>query len=300
MVTGGAGFFGSWLVEHLLATGTEVTVVDRQAGAMTPSPGLRVIEATADDATFDTLLAQPLDVVFHLAGPALVPLSLADPWANLEESARPTLALLNAAVRAAAPPTVVLASSAAVYGDPEVLPITEEHRLRPKSPYGVAKLACEQYLRLYHDLYGLPTISVRPFSLYGPRQRKLVIYDLLRRLQAGEDPLVIAGHQDVMRDFVFVGDAARGIAQVARAGRAEGEAYNLCSGTGTALGTLVDLLQQAGGTSADTEFTGSVRAGDPMRWTGDPAGAAALGVRCDTPLLDGLALTAEWCRTDGG
>jgi UDP-glucose 4-epimerase len=135
---------------------------------------------------------------------------------------------------------------------------------------------------------------VRPFSIYGPRQRKLVVYDLLTRLHGGERPLRMLGSPEVSRDFVFVEDAARGLVALARSAHGTGEAYNLASGRSTSLGELATTLGEIAGVEADVEFTGQVRAGDPLHWTGDPQRARALGVRCDTPLEEGLRRTAEW------
>jgi nucleoside-diphosphate-sugar epimerase len=172
--------------------------------------------------------------------------------------------------------------------------MSEDHPLHPVSPYGVSKLASEQYIRLYAELHGVQAVTARPFSVYGPRQRKLVVYDLLRRLAQGEDPLRIDGSPDVSRDFVWVGDAVKGLLTLAREAPAEGEAYNLASGVETRLGDLVDLLIQQVGGAQRAEFSGMVRPGDPWRWVGDPRRAEALGVACDTPLAAGLELTAEW------
>ncbi len=166
----------------------------------------------------------------------------------------------------------------------------------PLSPYGVSKLAAEHYVRLYTHLYGLATFAVRPFSLYGPRQRKLVVHDLIVRVLGGEDPLTLAAAPDVSRDFVFVRDGARAIVALARSAPALGEAYNVASGRSTTLAELADAVVAACGASADVEFTGTVRAGDPVHWAADASRAAALDVRCDTSLEEGLRATVEWLR----
>jgi UDP-glucose 4-epimerase len=189
---------------------------------------------------------------------------------------------------------MVFVSSAAVYGDSRYQPMDEQHPLEPKSPYGVSKLAAEGYVRLYARLHGVRGLTVRPFSIYGPRQRKLVVYDLLTRLHDGERPLRMLGSPDVSRDFVFVEDAARALVVLARAAAAEGEAYNLASGRSTSLHELATSLIDVTGIEVDVEFSGEVRAGDPLHWTGDPQRAGALGVRCDTPLEEGLRRTADW------
>jgi UDP-glucose 4-epimerase len=205
-----------------------------------------------------------------------------------------TLAVLEGLRRLEAPPVLGFASSAAVYGNGSRMPMKEDHPLQPMSPYGVAKLAAEHYVRLYSGLYGLPAFSARIFSLYGPRQRKQVVYDLLTRAFAGQEPLSVLGSPDVTRDFVFAEDAARGILTLAREAPAAGEAYNLASGRGTALRDVVAGVLEAAELRVPTCFTGRVRPGDPTRWEGDPTRAEALGVRCRIPLDEGLRRTTRW------
>lgn len=283
LVLGGSGFIGSWLVERLNDEGVEVTVLDRAVG-----------REVNEESVAEVLGQARVDAVFHLANAALVPPSVDEPMEDLESNIVTTLAALEGMRRAQTDAVMVFVSSAAVYGDSRYHPMDEDHPLEPKSPYGVSKLAAERYVRLYARLHGVRGLAVRPFSIYGPWQRKLVVYDLLTRLHQGERPLRMLGAPDVSRDFVFVEDAVRGLVLLARGAEADGEAYNLASGRSTSLQELATLLVEAAGLEADVEFTGEVRAGDPLHWTGDPRRAAALGIRCETPLAEGLRRTAEW------
>jgi UDP-glucose 4-epimerase len=296
LVIGGAGFVGSWLVQALLEESIETTVLDRMSTQTREA--VAGVDLIVDDVLRADLTAllddRQIDAVFHLAGTAAVPPSLERPIDDLERNAATTLAVLEAARHADRPPLVGFVSSAAVYGEGREMPMTEDHPLQPVSPYGISKLAAETYVRLYAQLYGLPTFSVRPFSLYGPRQRKLVIYDLLCRAVDGEDPLVVLGSPEVSRDFVFVADCARALVVLARRAPARGEAYNVATGVGTRLGTLVPGLLESAGVEAVVRFSGEVRPGDPLRWEGDPTRALALGATFDTPLAEGLRQTAEW------
>src|SRR3954470_5170588 len=298
LVLGGWGFIGSWLVNRLLEDGVEVTVLDRAAPEQpAPGPVRRIDAEVTQEAVEKFILQSPVDAVFQAAGAALVPPSLERPLEDLEQNVVTTLAALEGVRRARSDAVIVLLSSAAVYGDAQYHPMDENHPLEPKSPYGVAKLAAARYLRLYSRLHGLRGFSVRPFSIYGPRQRKLVVFDLLTRLHAGEQPLRMLGSPEVSRDFVFVEDAAHGLVALARRADGAGEAYNLASGRSTSLHELATTLVDITGIEADVEFTGRVRAGDPLNWTGDPQRARALGVCCDTPLDEGLRRTAEWFAT---
>jgi UDP-glucose 4-epimerase len=296
LVVGGAGFFGSWLVEALLEAGVRTTVVDEraEAAAALPEP-VELVEGDVSDLDLHGLFRKSaFDAVFQLAGSGTVPQTLLRPAEDLRRNTTTTLAVLEAARHGESPPLVLFVSSAAVYGEGRHMPMTEDHPLAPVSPYGISKLAAERYVSFYSTQYGIPTLSVRPFSLYGPRQRKLVVYDLLCRAFDGEVPLTVLGSPDVSRDFVFVEDAARMLVTLARAAPAVGEAYNLASGRPTTLGELVETLLGAAGLPDAAVFTGNVRPGDPLHWEGDPAKATALGAVCTTELRDGLRSTADW------
>jgi UDP-glucose 4-epimerase len=244
----------------------------------------------------DLLAERDFDLVVHAVGTGSVPRSLEHPLGDLASNVTTTLTVLEALVCLGSPPLFMHASSAAVYGDSVRIPMDEEHPLAPVSPYGISKLAAEHYVRLYARLHQLPALSVRPFSLYGPGQRKLVVHDLLTRLEAGENPLIVRGHPEVTRDLVYARDAGRAMVALARRAPACGEPYNLSSGRGTTLGELVAALVAATHRGTEVRFTGVVRRGDPLRWEGDPGRAAALGARATTPLSEGLAQTVEWYR----
>ena len=298
LALGGTGFIGRHLVAHLEDEGIQTVAVGREGLAGAPE-AWKVVQSELNALDMPKLFAEhEPDVVFHLANTSLVPASVVAPFEDLVANAGTTVAVLEALRSMSSPPLLVFVSSAAVYGTAESVPMDEDHPLRPVSPYGVSKLASEQYIRLYCEQHELPAVTARPFSVYGPRQRKLVVYDLLRRLAEGEDPLRVDGSPDVSRDFVWVGDAVRGLLTLARAAPAEGEAYNIASGAETTLGELVDLLIEVSGGAIRAEFSGAIRPGDPWRWVGDPSRAEALGVACDTPLPAGLQLTAEWLLRD--
>jgi UDP-glucose 4-epimerase len=293
VVVGGAGFFGSWLVDVLLADSVAVTVLDPRSG--NENSLAEKIAAEVESVNLAALVDErQSDVVFQMAGTGLVPLSVSKPLDDLGRNTATTLAALEEVRASSSRPRVVFVSSAAVYGEGQRMPMDESHPLEPVSPYGVSKLAAEHYVRVYARMHGIDGLSVRPFSLYGPRQRKLVVHDLLSRILDGEDPLVVAGSPEVTRDFVFVEDAARALAVLARNAPARGEAYNLASGEPVSLGTLVEELAAAAGRSPEVRFTDKLRPGDPLRWDGDPSAAAALGVELQTTLRDGLRWTAAW------
>lgn len=303
LVLGGAGFFGRWILAALRADGVEVVSLDRA-----PRHRLRGLDvesvhgevAEGDRVLRDLLAQRQFDLVVQAVGTGSVPRSLQHPLGDLASNVTTTLTVLEALAALPVRPLLVHASSAAVYGDSVRLPMDEGHPLVPVSQYGISKLAAEHYVRLYARMHELPALTVRPFSLYGPGQRKLVVYDLLARIEAGEDPLVVRGHPEVTRDLLYVEDAARCLVTLARAAPGRGEPYNLSSGHGTALGELAAALVAAAGSGTEVRFTGDVRPGDPLRWEGHSGRAAALGALATTPIEEGLARTVDWYRGAAG
>jgi UDP-glucose 4-epimerase len=298
VTVGGAGFIGGYIVRELVARGVVVTSIDRNPRDRLNGTGATSVQADIEIGARVLLeqLADPeLDAVFLAVGTGFVPRSLDHPHADLENNVSTVLAVLEAVrTSGAKPPVIVHVSSAAVYGNAHRLPMSESHPTEPLSPYGVSKLAAEEYLRLYHRVYGIPTLSMRPFSVFGPGQSKLVVHDLLVRLLAGEDPLLVKGSANVERDYVYVGDVAQAAYQLAAEAPGEGESYNVSTGRATSLGDLVELLKTASGSDATVRFTEHVRKGDPVGLLGDPARALALGVRCEADLKSGLDATARW------
>jgi len=295
LVTGGAGFIGSHTVEALLADGAAVTVLDnfsngKRANLPAAQARLRVVEG---DIREPAAVRQALDGathVLHLAAQVSVQASIADPLESCRQNVLGFVTVLEAA-RAAGVRRVVFASSAAVYGTPRELPLTEASPVAPISPYGLEKSIDEQYGALYATLYGLPTLGLRFFNVYGPRQDPHspysgVISKWHGALAAGA-PVRIFGDGLQTRDFVYVGDVARANVRAIGAG-----ATGVCNvGSGAAV-TLLDMLasleRAAGRTAArrfepavDGDIRDSAAGTDRLRaWTGFvPATALESGLR---------------------
>jgi UDP-glucose 4-epimerase len=176
------------------------------------------------------LLREPYDAIFHFAANAYVPPSVANPAWDYQINFESTFQLLEAMRAVQHPATLVYASSAAVYGNPLRIPVSETDATFPISPYGVGKLAAERYVAVYSGLYGIRAASLRLFSIYGPRQRKQVVYDLMERISQNRDELFIHGDGTQERDFGYVEDVARAAMIVAERGALGGEVYNVGSG----------------------------------------------------------------------
>jgi UDP-glucose 4-epimerase len=289
LVTGGAGFIGSHLVDALLARGDEVIVVDhlRRGHESNLSPEARLFRADVSDvaAMLTALRAARPEVVFHLAAQIDVRRSVSDPSLDALVNIGGTAAVLEAA-RDAGTRRVVLASTAGVYGEPAELPTAEDAPIRPLSPYGAGKAAAETYLDLFTRLYGISTVSLRMANVYGPRQNPHGEAGVIAIFcGAAAEGRTVARYGDGLqtRDFVFVADVVD--AFVAAGDADAGGAFNVSTGRETTLREL----QEALGLEA-VERPG--RLGDVRRSCLDPSAAArTLGWGARTPLRDGLDRT---------
>ncbi|WP_306059045.1 NAD-dependent epimerase/dehydratase family protein [Natronococcus wangiae] len=245
LVTGGAGFIGSHLVEAL-APHTEVRVLDDfSTGERAYLPeDVTVIEGDVRDPIALQRAARGVDVIFHHAAVVSVSQSVDAPRQSNRTNVDASLLVLEQARQEDA--RVVAASSAAVYGHPVELPVSETAPTEPTSPYGVQKLALDQYTRLYAELYDLPTVALRYFNVYGPRQRgpySGVISTFLEQARAGE-PITIDGDGEQTRDFVHVSDVVRANLRAATTGET-GEAYNVGTGERISIGELAETIRDA-------------------------------------------------------
>lgn len=306
LVTGGAGFIGSSVVGRLCALGTHITVVDSFVTGRLENlgPAFPIERLMVGD--LSNLLRQgrirfdAFDVIFHLAANAYVPRSVEDPSLDYWANAHGTFLLLEAMRQSGTKARLVSMSSAAVYGEPVRQPISEDDLTVPISPYGVSKLVGERYAAVYAQLYGLRTVSLRQFSVYGPRQRKQVVFDLLQKLNANPRRLEVLGDGTATRDLSFVADVADAILVAATEAPGSGEAINVASGRSYTIREIVDALCAVSGLAPEVVYTGRDRPGDALHWQVDVSRLTALGHKPRWNLVDGLRATQQWFDTARG
>jgi UDP-glucose 4-epimerase len=305
LVTGGAGFIGSNLVDALLARGDEVTVVDNLStgrrqnldGALAAGAELIELDIREAEALGEAVAARRPEAVFHLAAQIDVRKSLADPAFDAAVNVGGTANLLEAARGAGGARIVFVSTGGAIYGEGKgkALPLAEDAPIEPFSAYGQSKYAAEGYLALYERLYGLPGVSLRLGNVYGPRQDPLgeagVIAIFCGKLAAGERPTVY-GDGTQTRDYIYVGDVVS--AALAAAGSAASGAINIGTGIETDVLELAARLGELGGAKDFEPEPAPPRAGEVQRISLDAGRAEReLGWRATTSLAEGLKLTLE-------
>ena len=306
LVTGGAGFIGSHLVDRLIADGASVVVVDDLSTGVSDHVNGAAELVVGDVCDLDTLrrCAAGVEVVFHLAARKSVARSVEEPLDTDRANTGGTLAVLVAA-REAGVRRVVSSSSSSVYGGAAIRPTPESVTPAPRSPYAVSKLAAEHYCRVFNELHGITTVSLRYFNVYGPRQLPggpyaAVIPAFIDALQRGEAPEV---HGDGMqsRDFTFVDDVVAANLAAARAdsSRCGGKAYNVAGGSEITLLELLGHIEVAVGRSIPPHHAAS-RAGDVRHSCADLTAAARdLSWVPRVSMVDGMAHTAAWFARRG-
>ena len=299
LVTGGAGFIGSWTVEALVTAGHDVSVYDSfvTGKATYLSGGATDCTVTRGDIRHPLALQRAVRrfkpaTIIHLAACVSVPLSLGRALRSHDDNVRGTLAVLEAA-RANGVERVVLASSAAVYGRNTAVPLGEETPLAPLSPYALHKRVGEDYARLYSDLYGLDTVALRYFNVFGPHQDPASPYSgvVARFADAARlgRPITINGDGRQTRDFVYVGDVARANVAAVDAGLRGHHVVNVATGRETSLLDLRAAIMDVTGYPLPYEIRPAWR-GDVTRSCANVTRLRALlGDGCATNLRDGLA-----------
>ncbi|NNF06826.1 MAG: NAD-dependent epimerase/dehydratase family protein, partial [Candidatus Eisenbacteria bacterium] len=305
-VLGGAGFLGSHLAEKLLQKGHAVRVFDR------PNANRDNLAAVAGDVEFlggdfsnQTDLELALDgvkTVYHLISTTIPSTSNENPVYDVETNLVPTLHLLDASLRHKVDRIVFLSSGGTVYGKPETLPIQETHNTEPQVSYGLIKLTIERYLALYHRLHKLSSTIIRLANPYGPRQNpdapQGAAAVFLGKAAQGK-PIQIWGDGGVVRDYIYVDDAVRGVMAAAN-GPSSFAAYNIGSGVGVSLKELIEGIEKVSDRKLDVAYTHGRPFDVPANVLDISAAQRDLNWKPEVGLEDGLKRTWDWLRATLG
>jgi UDP-glucose 4-epimerase len=304
LVTGGAGFIGSHLSEELVRRGHRVRVVDSlitgKRRNLEPASGVEFIEGDLANAEVAARAVDGMNYVLHQAAIPSVPRSVKDPItsnrANIDASLNVLVAARDAGVK-----RLVYAGSSSAYGNTPTLPKREEMPTNPLSPYALQKLVAEQYCQMFTRLYGLETVTIRYFNVFGPRQDpgspySGVISLFATALLEGRRP-TIYGDGEQTRDFTYVANVVDGVLRACEAPAASGEVINVATGGRISLNRLLQTMNGIVGTNLEAIYQ-PPREGDVRDSQADIAKAQRLlGYQPLVSLEDGLKKTLDWCRT---
>ncbi|MBL8100716.1 MAG: SDR family NAD(P)-dependent oxidoreductase [Anaerolineales bacterium] len=303
LITGGAGFIGSHIANTLLQNGKQVRILDNfSSGKKENLQGLdvEIIEGDLRNEDDVNKAVKGIDIIFHEAAFVSVPESMEKPQECLDVNVTGTSKLFESARRSEVK-RVVVASSAAVYGDSEAYPLSEDTPLKQLSPYAVSKRIDEMYAELFTNQFGLEVVALRYFNVYGPRQRPDSMYAaavpiFIRRILDNK-PITVYGDGGQTRDLVNVKDVVQANLLASEHPNAPGQIFNVCTGVETKLLDLLDILYEIF-PNAPKHVHAEPRAGDIYRSIGTPKKIMdTLGFKPQVSLADGLAEAVEVMRS---
>jgi nucleoside-diphosphate-sugar epimerase len=304
LVTGGAGFIGSHLVEALVSSGCRVAVLDnlssgRYANLQHLEGRFSFFQEDIRNRPALDAAIENCDVVFHLAAVVSVPQTIKNPVDSAAVNDMGTMQVLDAA-RQKKVKRVVFSSSCAVYGDDPRLPKREDMNPKPLSPYAAQKLAAEYYANVFYNLYGIETPVLRYFNVYGPKQDPSSPYSgvisIFMTKALLNDPVIIYGDGNQSRDFIYVQDVVRANLLAATAKKTGGQVINIGSGSSATINQLWEAICALCGRNLKPQYSDN-RPGDITKsLAGVDKAKALLGFECEVSFKKGLELTFEWYR----
>ena len=308
LITGGAGFIGSHIAEKLAQLEHEVIVLDnmdpyygfgikkKNIKIASRNENCRFVEGDImDSELLDDIVKDGIEYLFHEAAQPGVRASVENPLKPNEVNIKGTLNVLEAA-RKGDVKRVINASSSSVYGKVEYLPFDEKHPTEPLSPYGVGKLTAEHYCRVYHKLYGLPVVSLRYFTVYGPRMRPdLAIPIFTRALLQGGSPTIF-GDGEQTRDLTYIDDIVNANIKFLENNRADGEILNIGGGKRVSVNQLYKYLKQLTGGTVEPVYTDEIKGDARHTLSNIDKAKQLIGYEPTTGIEEGLKRFVEWYR----
>ena len=302
LVLGGNGFMGTHLVDGLLEDGHRVRIYDRSPNGFRATPkGAEYVEGELGDSGLIRAAVEGMEVVFHFINTTIPKTSNDDPVYDVRSNLIDTLGFLESCVEAGVRKVVFASSGGTIYGQPQSVPIAENHPTEPITSYGIVKLAVEKYLALFEHLHGLDYTALRISNPYGPYQnpggQQGVVPVFLRRLRAGQ-PVTIWGDGSVVRDYLYVSDLVEALKLAAGAGTRQ-KVLNVGSGRGTSLNELVAVIARVTGERPEVEYVAGRSLDVPANVLNVTRVRDELGWSPRTGLAEGIERTWDWVRTLG-
>lgn len=308
VITGGAGFIGSHIAEALVQD-HEVVIVDNLDDYYSPTLKQRNLDCVMEKGDVDfvkgdvtdldlvrKVIDDTVDFVFHEAAQAGVRISVEDPFKPNNINVLGTLNILKASLDSGVR-RVINASSSSVYGKVQYLPFDEAHPTMPVSPYGVSKLAAEHYCRVFYEIYGLPTVSLRYFTVYGPRMRPDLAISIFTRKMHANEPITVFGDGEQTRDFTYIDDIVRMNLRLLETDAANGYAMNVGGGQRITVNDLIAHLRKITGNMSEVVYSDKQK-GDAEHTLADVGRARELvGYRPEVSIEEGLAKFVKWAHT---
>lgn len=291
-ILGSKGFIGSHLVEYYIKKGLHVSGCDLiEKGKENYSYYQISLLSTEFEQIFER---EQFDICINAAGSGLVGLSLSRPLSDFEANTVTVIHILEAIRKCKPLCKFIQISSAAVYGNPKVLPVSENEALNPLSPYGWHKLMSEMICKEYTQIYQLNTVITRPFSVYGPGLKKQLLWDVFQKIIKSDQILELWGTGNESRDFIYITDLVRAIDLILINGEFKGEAYNIASGKETTIKEIINLLLNTLKKKTALNFNQQVKKGDPLNWHGDIKRIKEIGFEPEITEEVGIKYLSEW------
>jgi UDP-glucose 4-epimerase len=299
LITGVTGFIGRYVARLFTDLGWSVIGIGTSSEENSPIGSMQRYYTLILPSPKLAELVQKIQpqVCIHCAGRASVPLSVSQPAEDFNASVASTFNLLEA-LRVHAPECrLIYLSSAAVYGNPQKLPIKENQLLQPISPYGFHKSICEELCKEYFKVYGVRSSIARIFSAYGPGLRRQVVWDICYKALT-QPKLALQGTGKESRDFIHVRDVARALYLLSENSNCEAETFNIGSGEETTIQSLVNLIIEKLNKDILIQFDGNIPAGNPINWSADIGRLQQIGFSPEVCLEKGISIYAKWCQAE--
>lgn len=290
LIIGSEGFIGSHCVQFFKNSGHDVWGIDF---AERPANNYNYIRCYKNKTAFADVFSVDYSAIINCAGNGNVPVSINDPVLDFTANSYDTIRILDAIRKVCPKVKYIHLSSAAVYGNPENLPINEIDETIPISPYGYHKLIAEHICKEYSSIYNIKVAIVRPFSVYGPGLRKQMFWDWNKKLRSNSE-FELFGTGSESRDYIYIKDLVKAISLILEKGSFEGDIYNIGSGNETFIKEVAELFFDLPHITVSYKFNKVVRSGDPLNWKADTTKLGLLGFKCDYTLQEGIGELHAW------